>query len=76
MIELRDAQLPAVMVFQEDIGRTIDRAFATVLKSGFLAQAMQCSTRCSRAISASSSFPGSSAASSLSYATAVTESTL
>lgn len=40
MIELRDAQLPAVMVFQEDIGRTIDRAFATVLKSGFLAQAM------------------------------------
>lgn len=29
-----------VMVFQEDIGRTIDRAFATVPKSGFLAQTM------------------------------------
>lgn len=29
-----------VMVFQEDFGRTIDRAFATAPKSGFLAQAM------------------------------------
>ncbi|MFZ1889186.1 MAG: helix-turn-helix domain-containing protein [Candidatus Binataceae bacterium] len=29
-----------VMVFQEDFGRTIDRAFATVPKSGFVSQAM------------------------------------